>query len=391
VLPHREGFYGGAAGGGKSDALLMAALQYVDVPGYRAILFRRTYADLALPGALMDRAAEWLGPTDARWDGMEKTWVFPSGATLSFGYLATENDKYRYQGAEFQFVGFDELTHFLESQYRYLFSRIRRLKTATVPLRMRAASNPGGVGHEWVKQRFIVEGREKGRPFIPARLTDNPFLDQREYTESLMQLDPITRAQLLSGDWQAREAGNYFQRQWFRIVDALPVNCVRVRWWDTAATEPAKGKDPDYTVGLLAARDERGMYYVGDVRRMRGKPGDVEQLIRHTAQMDGPNVIQLMGEEGGSAGKSMIHDYAVRVLAGFPFAGIRETGDKVTRAMPVSSQAQAGNIAVVKGAWLSDFFDELEAFPLGAHDDQVDAMSGALMELIQGRGRWLLA
>jgi len=94
----------------------MAALQYVDVPGYAAILFRRTFRDLALPGALMDRAGEWLGGTDAHWDAQNATWRFPSGATLSFGYLEHEQDKYRYQSAEFQFCGFDELAQFAESQ-----------------------------------------------------------------------------------------------------------------------------------------------------------------------------------------------------------------------------------------------------------------------------------
>ncbi len=110
LLPDREAFYGGAAGGGKSDALLMAALQYVEVPNYAAILFRRTFADLALPGALMDRSQEWLSGTEARWNERDKTWTFPSGATISFGYLEHENHKYRYQSAEFQFIGFDELT-----------------------------------------------------------------------------------------------------------------------------------------------------------------------------------------------------------------------------------------------------------------------------------------
>jgi hypothetical protein len=107
-VPVREALFGGAAGGGKSDSLLMAALQYVDEPGYAAILFRRTYADLALPGAIMDRSKEWLSGKGARWNEREKTWTFPSGATLSFGYLEHENDKYRYQGSEFQFAGFDD-------------------------------------------------------------------------------------------------------------------------------------------------------------------------------------------------------------------------------------------------------------------------------------------
>jgi len=109
-----EALYGGAAGGGKTDALLMAALQHVHVPGYAALLLRRTYADLALPGAIMDRAKSWLRPKGIHWDEKNKRFTFPSGATLTFGYLDTEQDRYRYQGAELQFIGFDELTQFPE-------------------------------------------------------------------------------------------------------------------------------------------------------------------------------------------------------------------------------------------------------------------------------------
>jgi hypothetical protein len=151
----REALYGGAAGGGKSDALLMAALQYAHLPGYRALLLRRTFADLALPGALMDRAREWFQPRGARWMDREKTWHLPSGASITFGYLATERHKYRYQSSEFHFVGFDELTQFTESQYTYLFSRQRRVAGLEIPIRMRAGTNPGGVGHEWVMGRFL--------------------------------------------------------------------------------------------------------------------------------------------------------------------------------------------------------------------------------------------
>jgi hypothetical protein len=192
--------YGGAAGGGKSDALLMGALQYVHVPGYSAILFRRTYQDLNLPGAIMARSHEWLAGTGATWNGTDKRWTFPSGATLSFGYLDTDRDRFRYQSAEFQFIGFDELTQFPEGWYRYLFSRLRRRAGVNVPLRMRSATNPGGVGHEWVRRRFINPGaREK--PFIPARLDDNPSLDADEYREALAELDSTTRKQLEEGLW----------------------------------------------------------------------------------------------------------------------------------------------------------------------------------------------
>ncbi len=137
----------------------MAALQYVDVTGYSAILFRRTYKDLALPGALRDRAHQWLDITDAHWSENAKTWTFPSGATLTFGYLASENDKYNFQGTEFHFLGFDEGTQFEETQDRYLFSRLRKLRGSKVPLRARVASNPGGRGHNWVRQGFLVWNR----------------------------------------------------------------------------------------------------------------------------------------------------------------------------------------------------------------------------------------
>ncbi|HNQ55684.1 MAG TPA: hypothetical protein PKG66_09730, partial [Methanothrix sp.] len=105
-LPHLEALYGGAGGGGKSIALLMAALQYADVPGYAALIIRKTFSDLSLPGALMDVAAQWLAGTRAKWSEVDKTWHFlPSDATLTFGYLDTAKDKYRYQSAAFQFIG----------------------------------------------------------------------------------------------------------------------------------------------------------------------------------------------------------------------------------------------------------------------------------------------
>jgi hypothetical protein len=207
----RELLYGGAAGGGKSDALLMAALQYVEQPNYNAILFRRTYADLSLPGALMPRAAEWLSQTSARWNETKKQWTFPSGATLTFGYLQHTNDKFRYQSAEFDFIGFDELTQFPEADYLYLFSRLRRRTGSKIPPRMRAASNPGGTGHRWVHERFIAPYEAGSMPddrgFIPAKLDDNPHVDREQYELSLAQLDEVTRAQLRQGDWNARLPG----------------------------------------------------------------------------------------------------------------------------------------------------------------------------------------
>ncbi len=171
-----------------------------------AIIFRRTYADLSLPGALMDRANQWLSPTDAHWNGQEKCWTFPTGATLSFGYMDTDRDRYRYQSTAFQFVGFDELTQFPETWFTYMRSRLRRLKGSTVPLRLRGATNPGGLGHKWVKKRFVDPGTAVG-PFIPSKLVDNPFIDQESYLLSLAGLDPTTLKQLRDGVWIQDTAG----------------------------------------------------------------------------------------------------------------------------------------------------------------------------------------
>lgn len=381
--PSKEVLYGGAAGGGKSEALFMGALQFVEFSQYSAIIFRRTYADLTLPGALIDRSLEWLGGTEAKWNSQQHMWAFPSGATVCFGNLEREQDKFRYQSAEFQYIGFDELTQFTESQYRYLFSRLRRLENSSIPLRMRAASNPGNIGHDWVKRRFMVEGKEYGRVFIPAKLDDNPSLDKKEYVRSLNNLDPITRRQYLDGDWTARHGGSIFKREWFTIVKDYPHDSRKVRFWDKAATKPKQGTDPDWTVGLLLTEDQ-GVYHVIDVKRVRGPPAEVEALIKQTAILDGKTRVY-MEQEPGSSGVEAIDYYSRHVLKSHAFWGVKTTGSKSERAAPVSSAAEAGNIRIIEGAWNGDFLDEIEAFPQGSHDDQVDALSGAFAQLV-GKG-----
>lgn len=409
-----EALYGGAAGGGKSSALLAAALQYVDVAGYSALLLRRTFRDLNQPDALIPRSKEWLAGTDARWNDNEHRWTFPSGATLTFGYLQHEDDKLQYQGAAFQFIGFDELTQFTETQYRYLFSRLRRpkLSDATsesererierlgeVPLRMRAASNPGGPGHDWVKVRFGLYApeddpdgpfvchrdgwlAEQGRLFIPARVDDNPHLDREEYEASLGELDPVTRAQLRNGDWDAQQPGDLFRRSWFEIIDAPPRDLNCVRFWDFAATEPSSANpDPDWTVGLKLGQTGGGDWVIVDVRRFRRRPEGVEEEVAAAAEVDGRNVPIWIEQEPGSSGKNTVTHYQRSVLPGFEVRGERSTGSKEERAGPVSSKAEARMIRIVRGDWNLAFLDELEAFPNGGHDDQVDALSGAFSKL----------
>ncbi|OYT62421.1 hypothetical protein B6U67_04505, partial [Methanosarcinales archaeon ex4484_138] len=343
----------------------MAALQFVTLPQYTALLLRRTYADLSLPEALMDRADTWLTPTDAVWHAKNTTWEFPSGATLTFGYLEHERDKYRYQGAAFQFIGFDELTQFTESQYSYLFSRLRRLKDSDIPIRMRAASNPGDIGHDWVKARFITptkhELHESGRFFVPALMEDNPYLDVAAYEYILNKLDPVTRAQLKKGNWDIGLEGGLFKREWFNITET-PLQGRTVRAWDLAATEWKEGEDPDWTVGVLMS-EHNGHVCICDVQRVRANAGDVELLVKQTAQIDGHNVQIFMEQEPGSSGKGVIDHYARKVLQGYSFYGVPSSGRKDVRARPLSAAAANGLVSVVNGPWAREFINELVAFP----------------------------
>lgn len=399
-----EALFGGAAGGGKSNGLLMAALQYVNVPKYRAILFRRSYADLSLPGALIDISHEWLSGTDAVWKAKEHYWLFPKyGSTLGFGYMDAPNDIFRYQSAQFSFVGFDELTQFTERQYRYLFSRLRRPRCpihaeessptckvcrryaplASVPLRMRAATNPGDVGHEWVKYRFIDYGNSESRVFIPSRISDNPYLDADEYRRSLSNLDPITRRQLEEGDWEARTDGGYFFVENFSMTDTTTLHPrKRVRFWDLASTRlSSANNDPDYTAGVKMSIDSEGLVYVEDVRRCRGSPLEVENLIRLTAEIDGREVEIGMEREGGASGVALVDHYMRKVLAGYWYTPMKATGSKEVRARPFSAYAQNGSVRLLRGRWNMEYLDELGGFPCGGHDDQVDASSGAFSML----------
>ena len=423
-----EALYGGAAGGGKSTALLAAAAQFIGRgygTNYKALLLRREFPDLEM--SLMAEAFKMYPHMGGTWNGQKKTWTFRELEQIRFGHIQHEQDVYQYQGAEFQFIGFDELTTFTEKQYLYLFSRLR--STHGVPLRVRAATNPGGEGHEWVFHRWrewldpkaenpagpaelryhlkdgddeiivprgTLDGRgnaAQARTFVPARLEDNPSLyNDGRYVQNLENLDPVTFAQLRLGDWLIRPgAGVYFKRAQFKLIyGRAPANATRIRYWDRAATEESpENRNPDWTVGLLMARDDDKNLYVEDLIRFRGNPGDVEARVKQTAYADGPSIRIGIEQDPGSAGKFEAA-YYIKALQGWDIRAYPATKAKEVRAGPISAQVNAGggpdktgNVSLVRAEWNEKFIQELEAFPTkGIHDDQVDAFSGAFAALV---------
>lgn len=417
MLKAREAFYGGATGPGKSVALLMAALQFVDVPGYSALLLRRTYQDLVLPKALIPLSMEWLAESDAKYNQGTHAWTFPSGAKVVFGSLDKPRDVYRYQGAAFQFIGFDEATHIREFDYRYLFSRARRpsgitedigaapdgTTLAQVPVRVRATANPGGQYHEWVYRRFVnKDTRSPHTIFIPGTLKDNPHLDAEEYTQALNELDPVTRERLLNGDWHITQAGAIIRaREWLapHILDRDHADTRRfntsVRAWDLAATEPSGANpDPDWTAGALMGIDKKvNDLLIRDVVRTRATSNEVAKLIRYTADKDGVQVPIVMEQEPGSAGKALIDHYRRNVLPGHTVIAKRATGSKLNRVTPLAGWMEAGQVFTMRGTWNTDLFDELDAFDGSekTHDDQVDALSLAYAYLTEQARKTALA
>lgn len=298
-----EVLYGGAAGGGKSDALLTEALRQVHIPHYRAILLRKTYPQLA---ELIDRSRA-LYPAafpGARYNKTEKTWTFPSGAQVAFGAMQHPDDRFQYQGRRFDFIGFDELTHFTWEEYSYLFSRNRPGGPGT-RVYIRATANPGGVGHAWVKARFIsaappltpiVEELEvetpdgpktlrRSRVFVPATVFDNPaLLDQNpDYLASLAMLPEAERRSLLYGSWDAfdgqvfrewrNDPSHYEDGLWTHVVAPfrIPRHWRVWRGFDFGYARP-------FSVGWYAADETGKLYRIREYYGCTGKPNQGVQL-----------------------------------------------------------------------------------------------------------------
>jgi predicted phage terminase large subunit-like protein len=405
--------YGGAAGGGKTWALLLEPLYHVSNPEFACVIFRRTYPQITNEGGLWDESMRVYPGAGAAPRESDLQWVFPTGASVRFAHLQHEKDKYSWQGAQIPLICFDELTHFSQAQFLYMLSRNRSL--SGVRPYIRATTNPDA--DSWVKEFlapwvddehpefpypagklrwFTVENNvitwvpaawrdENGLPgksmtFVPARVFDNRILlaQNPEYLGSLRALPLVEQQRLLYGNWKVRPAaGKVFNRAWIEVIDVAPAGGRDVRFWDFAATEKKLASaDPDWTVGLRLRRAPSGVFVVIDVVRVRASPGEVKRLMYHTTTQDGPGVAVRWEIEGGASGK-MVNADLVHMLAGYDARGVLPVGDKVQRAQAMAAQALAGNVKLVRGMWNAELLAELHGFPDLPHDDQVDGLSGA--------------
>ena len=312
--PEYEALYGGAAGGGKSDYLVAEALRQVNNRFYRGIIFRREYPQLV---DLIDRSRDLYKAAypRARYNESGHVWKFPSGAKIYFAAMQYEQDRLKYQGRHFDFIGFDELTHFTEKQYTYLFSRARPSGPGT-EVYVRATANPGGIGHGWVKSRFVSittpgtrvvtdvvihdpKGKEiklsKDRIFIPSSVFDNPALLENDpgYLASLAIMPEAERNALLYGDWDSFEGQvftewkndpeNYETRQWTHVIEPfkIPSGWEIVRGYDFGYAKP-------FSVGWYA------IDYTGTIYRIREYYGCVEGSPNVGTQMEPTEQAQMI-------------------------------------------------------------------------------------------------
>lgn len=398
--------YGGAAGGGKSFALLMEPLRHISNGGFGAVIFRRTSTQVRNEGGLWDESIQLYPLAGARAVEHRLEWEFASGMRVKFSHLEHEKSVRDWQGSQICLIGFDELTHFSEKMFFYLLSRNR--STCGVRPYVRATCNPdadswvaefiawwidqetgypiperaGKIRYfvrvdgqlQWADTAAELEERFPGIPakslaFYPAKLSDNPILMQKDpgYLANLLALDAVERERLLGGNWKIRHsAGLLFPRGCWKFADELPHGIALVRYWDKAGTsEEESGGKGARTAGVLGGRSQSTIY-VANARAGRWDEIERENQIRTTAELDRTTYGAFHGEvtiwleqEPGSGGKESAKA-TVRNLIGFDVRYERATGEKSTRWRPFAAQVQGGNVVLVRGDWNKAFIDELE-------------------------------
>lgn len=419
--------FGGAAGSGKTSALLldMAAPNLLATPGYSAVIFRRTYPQIRNEGGIWDESAKLYSeiggqPLDGRLE-----WRFPGKQTIRFSHLQHDKNVYDWQGAQLARIGYDELTHFSETQFFYLLGRART--DIGIRPRVRATCNPdadswvakiidwwigedglpiqarSGVLRWFVRingdliwgdtaeelQTLYPGQQPKSLTFIPAKLTDNPILLERDpgYLANLQAQHPVERARLLEGNWKARFGqGRVFSREWATVIDELPlINGRVVRFWDLAATaKDVATRSSFYTASVKAFAGDNALVIL-DVTWHQEAAGEVLPLIAAIASQDGPSVAVRWELEGGSAGK-IVEQQLKSLVRGYDARAVKPLGDKLSRFLPVATLAQQGRFSLLRAPWNDVYLNSLQSFDGSSQplvNDLTDATSGAYHELVR--------
>ena len=421
--------FGGAAGGGKSIALLIEPLRHIHNPKFGGVIFRREAKELTMEGGLVSKALSIYPQVGGVYRSQPTpSFTFASGARISFGHLNQETEVLAWKGSEICYLAFDEVDGFSEFQFDYMLSRNR--STCGVRPYVRASVNPNADSWVakylswWIDQdtgypiqehggkiRYLirVDGERKwgsskeelvaqyncdyDEPktvsFVPARIIDNPILLKRDpgYLANLKGMTRVERARLLDGNWKIRpSAGDYFPRDAVTIIDWMPTDVVKwLRSWDLAATEEGESRDPDWTVGLLIGRRGNGKIVIGDMVRVRRKADSIQTLIKTLAIKDGHSTWVSLPQDPGSAGKAEKESY-MKLLSGFTVLTRTINKNKVLIASGGADSPaalwQRGEIEIVRGDWNKIFLDECDAFPTkGIHDDICDALSNGVRAL----------
>ena len=421
---------GGAAGGGKTYAVLLEPLRHLDNRNAGTVIFRRTNPQITSEGALWDDSMDLYPLFGGKPNRNTLTWIFPSGMTVKFSHMQHEKDRFSWKGAQVPVIEFDQLEDFHEEQFWYLTSRNRSAKAGFAPY-IRGTCNPvpyddevGGwlnkliswwwdpeTGYSIAERAGVVRWMSrindvirwgdtaeelvdsypgcipKSLTFIPAKLTDNPILMKADpaYLGWLMSLPDFERERLLEGNWKVRpESGKVFDRANFVSLPVEPTDVPKwFRYWDKAGTAgddyatTGSARSASIRLGLRA----NGRVVIANAVAGRWSSHEREIVIAQVARSDsklGAPVVTWMEQEPGSGGKESAENSLRYTLAGFDAYAETASGDKLTRAMPFAAQAKAGNVDVVEGGWNEDYLSELHAFN-GRNGlmDLVDASSGA--------------
>lgn len=405
--------FGGAAYGGKSYGLLLEGSRHIGHPRYNGVIFRRESPQITSGGGLWDTASQIYPHLNGEPKEHKLTYIFPSKAYIKFTHLQHESDKLNHQGAQYVFIGFDELTHFTEGQFWYLLTRNRPPDGCTIRPYCRCTTNPEAeswvrdliawwideeTGYAipersgviryftridgeitWVEENWSDEegNGPKSITFIPSYIDDNPAGMKADptYKSNLMAQDKVNMERLLRGNWNITYKGGMFNPGWFKILDEFPKGIKWYRYWDRAATIPKdEDDDPDWNAGAKI-----GMYggelYIADVKRFRETSAKCEEIIKQAAREDGYDTTIGYEVEPGSSGIEIAAHYQTKVLKGYEVQLDRPTGSKEERCRPWCALAEHGHVYLLKGDWNRTFLAEVGSFPFNKKD-QVDSVSG---------------